>query len=74
MQENIRRINIKEKGDLLTFDNSCYFRHYVQCQVQREDIPPLTDVPQLIHQEETNPLAEIDKQDKSCKKRHQIFR
>ena len=23
--------------------NSCYSRHYVQCPVQREDIPPLTD-------------------------------
>ena len=28
----------------------------------------------LIHQEETNPPTETDKLDKSCKKRHQIFR
>ena len=38
--------------------NSCYFRHYVQCQVQKEDIQPLIDVPQLIHQEETNLLTD----------------
>ena len=34
--------------------DSHYFTHYVQCPVKREDIPPLIDVPQLTHQEETN--------------------
>ena len=64
---------MSKRKEIWKFD-SCYFRHYVQCQVQKEDIPPLTDVPQLIHQEETNPLTETDKLGKSCKKKHQIFR
>ena len=51
-----------------------YFTQYVQCQVQNKDIPPIIDVPQLTHQEETNLSTEIDKLDKCCKKRHQTFK
>ena len=60
--------------DTKTMNNQGQSRYYAQCQVQKEDIPPLTDVPQLIHQEEANPLIETDKLDKSCKKKYQIFR
>ena len=54
--------------------NTHYIRHYVQFQVQREEIPHIIDVPQSTHQEETNLLTEIDKLDKSCRKRYQIFK
>ena len=53
-----------------------YFRQNVQTslfQVQEKHIPPFTDAPQSIIQEENNLLTEIDRLGKSCKKRQQIF-
>ena len=50
--------------------------HYEQiplCQVHIKDIPSLIDVRQSIPQEEINLRTEIDRPEKSCKKRHQIF-
>ena len=37
-------------------------------------MPPLIDVPQLTHQEETNLLTQIDKLDEGRKKRRQTFK
>ena len=45
--------------------DSSYLRHDVQCQVQKEDIPHLIDVPQLTYQEEINLLTEIDRLEKT---------
>ena len=64
----------KRKEICQHLSDSHYFTHYVQCLVLREDMPPLIDVPQLTHEEETNLPTEIDKLDKSCRKRHQIFK
>ena len=42
--------------------DSCYFRHYVQWPVQKEDVPPLIDAPQLTDSSRRNQPSNRDRQ------------
>ena len=56
---------------LHTYHGHC--EHIPLCQVPRKDILLPIHVQQLMTQEEINLVTETDGQDKSSKKRHQIF-